>query len=74
VNFYEVTFSGLPADGLPGVDTVVSRDGGETMVRARDEAAVRALVEAILGRGGTLRGVTPQRERLEDLFMREIRR
>ena len=74
VNFYEVAFSGVPAEDLPGIESVVSRDGGESLVRAPDEAAVRALVEAILHRGGTLRGVAPQRESLEDLFMREIQR
>ena len=72
--FYEVTFSGLSSDGLPGVESVVSRDGGETLVRAPDEAAVRALAEAVLRRGGTLKGVVPQRESLEDLFLREIQR
>ena len=72
--FYEVTFSGLSSDGLPGVESVVSRDGGETLVRARDEAAVQALAEAVLRRGGTLKGVVPQRESLEDLFLREIHR
>jgi len=74
IHFYEVTFSGLSPDALPGIDSVVSRDGGEMLVRARDEAAVRALAGEILRRGGNLQSVVPQRESLEDLFLREIRR
>jgi hypothetical protein len=74
INFFEVAFSGVSADSLPGVDSIISRDGEGTLVRAPDEAAVRVLVEAILRGGGTLRAVIPQRERLEDLFLREIQR
>jgi ABC-2 type transport system ATP-binding protein len=74
VRFWEVAFAGVSADGLPGIDTVVSRDGEETLVRVKDEEAVRALVETVLARKGRIRGVAPQRERLEDLFLREIGR
>jgi hypothetical protein len=74
IQSYEVAFSGLPSDALPGIDSVVSRDGEQTLVRVRDEAAVRALVEAVLQSGGTLQAVIPQRERLEDLFLREVRK
>jgi ABC-2 type transport system ATP-binding protein len=74
VRFWEITFSGVPPDSLPGIESIVSRHGEETLVRARDEAGVRALVLAVLERGGTLRGVVPQRESLEDLFLREIQR
>ncbi len=74
IKFFEVTYSGPEAETLPGIEGVISRDGGETLVRVRDEAAVRALAEAILRQGGSLRAVVPQRERLEDLFLREITR
>lgn len=74
VNFWEVAFSGLAPDGLPGVDSVVSRDEGESLVRAPDEESVQRLVQAVMQQGGHLQSVTPQRERLEDLFLREIRR
>jgi ABC-2 type transport system ATP-binding protein len=74
IHSYEVSFSGIPAGSLPGIDSIISREGEGTLVRARDEAAVRSLVEAILQRGGTLQAVIPQREKLEDLFLREIQR
>jgi ABC-2 type transport system ATP-binding protein len=35
------------------------------------EAAVRAVVERVLADGAQLRSVTPKRETLEDLFVRE---
>jgi ABC-2 type transport system ATP-binding protein len=74
VHSYEVAYSGVSPGPLPGVEAVISQDGEGTLVRARDEAAVRSLVEEILKRGGTLRAVVPQREKLEDLFLREIQR
>jgi len=74
VKFWEVTFSGLSPEGLPGIESIVSRDRDEILVRAQDEDAVRVLVSAVLEKGGMLRGVVPQRERLEDLFLREIER
>ncbi len=74
VKFWEVTFSGLSPEGLPGIESIVSRDRDEILVRAEDEEAVRVLVSAVLEKGGRLRGVVPQREHLEDLFLREIGR
>ncbi|HXV21739.1 MAG TPA: ABC transporter ATP-binding protein [Desulfuromonadales bacterium] len=75
VRHWEVAFDGVPADAsLPGLDRVVSREGSSVLVTAKDEAAVRQLVRAVLDRGGSLQSVIPQRERLEDLFLREIGR
>jgi ABC-2 type transport system ATP-binding protein len=73
VDFWEVTFSGASSGTLPGIDSVISRDGDKTLVRARDEEAVKALAAAILREGGSLQGIVPHRERLEDLFLREIK-
>jgi ABC-2 type transport system ATP-binding protein len=74
IHSYEVTFSGVTTNSLPGVESTISRDGDKTLVRVRDESAVRCLVEEILRRGGSIVAVTPQREKLEDLFLREIQR
>src|SRR4030095_13040567 len=71
---WEVAFSGVDPAALPGIASVVSRERGETLVTASDEQAMRALVGAILAGGGRLQSVTPQRERLEDIFLREIRK
>ncbi|HEV8335729.1 MAG TPA: ABC transporter ATP-binding protein [Candidatus Polarisedimenticolia bacterium] len=73
VDFWEVTFSGVSPGTLPGIDAVISRDGDKTLVRARDEEAMKALAAAILREGGSLQGIVPHRERLEDLFLREIK-
>jgi ABC-2 type transport system ATP-binding protein len=73
VDFWEVTFSGASPGTLPGIEAVISRDGDKTLARARDEQAVQALAAAILRGGGSLQGIVPHRERLEDLFLREIK-
>jgi ABC-2 type transport system ATP-binding protein len=74
ITHWEVAFAGIPPDSLPGVLAVVSREGDETLVTSRDEETMRQLVRAILDRGGRLASVIPQRERLEDIFLREIQR
>jgi ABC-2 type transport system ATP-binding protein len=74
VKHWEIAFEGVAAEGLPGLERIVSRDGAKFLVTARDEGAMRALVGALLQQGGSLHSVLPQRERLEDLFLREIGR
>ena len=74
ITHWEVAFSGIPPDSLPGLSRVVSREGGRVLAASQDEKAMAQLVRAILERGGSLQSVIPQRERLEDIFLREIRR
>src|SRR6185436_359541 len=73
VTHWEVAFSGVDPISLPGISTVVSREGSETLATSRDEESMKELVRAILQSGGRLRSVIPQRESLEDIFLREIR-
>ena len=74
VTHWEVAFSGLAPDSLPGLSRVVSREGREVLGVCQDEEEMHVLVRAILERGGSLQSVVPQRERLEDIFLREIQR
>jgi ABC-2 type transport system ATP-binding protein len=74
VKHWEIAFEGVAPEGLPGLDRIVSQDGSKLLVTARDEDAVRALVGAVLRQGGSLHSVQPQRERLEDIFLREVAR
>jgi ABC-2 type transport system ATP-binding protein len=71
---WEVTFSGVSPEELPGIGTVVSRDADRTLARVGTEEEMKHLVRTVLERGGSLHAVVPQRERLEDIFMREIQK
>jgi ABC-2 type transport system ATP-binding protein len=52
---------------------ITTRDvGGALVMEVEGDAGVRAIVEAALAAGATLRSVAPKRERLEDLFVREV--
>jgi len=74
ITHWEVAFSGIPDTSLPGLSSVVSREGSKILATTRNEEAMRALVRAILERGGSLESVVPQKESLEDIFLREIRK
>jgi ABC-2 type transport system ATP-binding protein len=74
VTHWEVAFSGIDPAALPGIAAVVSREGNETLAASPNEESMKALVRAILERGGSLHSVIPQRESLEDIFLREISR
>jgi ABC-2 type transport system ATP-binding protein len=74
ITHWEVAFSGIASDTLPGVMSVVSREGNDTLVTCKDEESTRRLVRAILDGGGRLQSVIGQKERLEDIFLREIQR
>jgi len=74
VMHWEITFSGVSPESLPGLDQVVSREGDQVLGISRDEGSMRALVSSILEKGGNLQAIVPQRERLEDIFLREIRK
>jgi len=74
ITHWEVAFSGMDPASLPGIVAVVSREGNETLAASPNEESMKALVRAILEGGGSLHSVIPQRESLEDLFLREISR
>jgi len=70
----EVTIAGF-SDGLRealGPIAQVTRQVGDSLVmEVEGDAAVRAVVERVLADGARLQSVTPKRETLEDLFVRE---
>jgi ABC-2 type transport system ATP-binding protein len=71
---WEVTLAGVAPETLPGVEAILSREDEKVLVRCRTEEEMRGLVQALLAQGGRLHSVVPQRERLEDIFLREIQR
>lgn len=58
---------------LEGAELVTSR-GEETLWRYPAEASAEAILTAVHGAGGKLQALTPQRETLEDLFLRSLQR
>jgi ABC-2 type transport system ATP-binding protein len=70
----EVTVTGateaLAADLAAAVDST-RRVGDSLVMEVAGDAAVRTVVEKILAAGARLQSVTPKRETLEDLFVRE---
>jgi ABC-2 type transport system ATP-binding protein len=72
VRCFEVTVRGAP-ERMPGAEHL-SRSGDETLVRVADIDALAPLLEEVRQAGGEVISVWPQRDSLEDLFMREIGR
>jgi ABC-2 type transport system ATP-binding protein len=72
----EVVVSGAGANDalralLAGVATGMREAGGALVLEVEGDDAVRAVVERVLAQGARLESVTPKRETLEDLFVRE---
>jgi ABC-2 type transport system ATP-binding protein len=69
VHAWEVTVAGGD-DALPG--QVLSSRGGAVLRRVTSEAELRALLDAVQRSGARLVSLVPQRENLEQVFLREI--
>jgi ABC-2 type transport system ATP-binding protein len=54
-----------------GMASQVREAGGALVLEVEGEEAVRAVVERAFSSGARLESVTPKRETLEDLFVRE---
>jgi ABC-2 type transport system ATP-binding protein len=70
----EVTVAGFSEglrDALAPIAQVTRLVGDSLVMEVEGDAAVRAVVERVLADGAQLRSVTPKRETLEDLFVRE---
>jgi ABC-2 type transport system ATP-binding protein len=70
----EVTVAGFSdglRDALAPIAQVTRLVGDSLVMEVEGHAAVRAVVERVLADGAQLRSVTPKRETLEDLFVRE---
>jgi ABC-2 type transport system ATP-binding protein len=72
----EVVVSGAAANDalralLAGVATGMREAGGALVLDVEGDDAIRTVVERVLAQGARLESVTPKRETLEDLFVRE---
>ena len=56
---------------LAPIATAMREAGGALVLEVEGDDAVRAVVERVLSEGARLESVTPKRETLEDLFVRE---
>jgi ABC-2 type transport system ATP-binding protein len=70
----EVTVAGASEalrEALTPVATAIREAGGTLVLEVEGDEAVRSVVEHVLADGARLESVTPKRETLEDLFVRE---
>ncbi|PYS97491.1 MAG: multidrug ABC transporter ATP-binding protein [Acidobacteria bacterium] len=72
VRFWEVGLKGVREQGLP-CGQVVSRRDDQILVRVASQDELHRLLALVNGRGPSLLSVTPARQSLEDLFIREAR-
>ncbi len=72
VRFWEVAFQGLAPERVP-CGRVVSRLDDRLLVRVESRADLSSILGSLNGAGAHLLSVTPARESLEDLFLREVR-
>jgi ABC-2 type transport system ATP-binding protein len=73
IPFWEVTLRGIDGGELP-CGRVVSRRRDEVLVRVESRDDLQRILALCNGRGPGLVAVTPARQSLEDLFLRETRR
>jgi len=72
VRFWEVGLKGVREQGLP-CGRVVSRRDDQILVRVESQDELRRVLALVNGHGPSLLSVTPARQSLEDLFIREAR-
>ncbi|HEU4403467.1 MAG TPA: ABC transporter ATP-binding protein [Candidatus Polarisedimenticolia bacterium] len=72
VRFWEVALGGVRDAALP-CGLVVSRRDDQVLVRVESQGDLRRLIQSLNGHGTTLISVSPGRQSLEDLFLREVR-
>ncbi|HKB08516.1 MAG TPA: ABC transporter ATP-binding protein [Candidatus Polarisedimenticolia bacterium] len=70
VPYWEVAVRGAQEESLP-CGRVVSRRQDHILVRVDSQGDLRRLLSMLSGHGATLLSVTPARQSLEDLFIRE---
>jgi len=72
VPYWEVALRGVTDGGLP-CGSVVSRRDDRVLVRVESQGDLHRLLAILNGHGAQLVSVTPARQSLEDLFIREAR-
>jgi ABC-2 type transport system ATP-binding protein len=70
VKSFEVSVRGVPADRLPG--TLLSREGGRSLVDVSDVAELSRVLAAVQEHKGEVVSIFPRRDTLEDLFLQEV--
>jgi ABC-2 type transport system ATP-binding protein len=71
--FWEVTLAGVNGGDIP-CGRIVSRGADQVLVRVETQADLHRLLGAFNGNGARIVSVTPARQSLEDLLVREVRR
>lgn len=75
VHSWDVSYAGPPFDALalPGFEgALISVRGRESLVRVDQERDLNRVLEAVKSSGGSLISVSPRRETLEELYMKEV--
>ena len=72
VPYWEVALRGITDGGLP-CGSIVSRRDDRVLVRVESQGDLHRLLAILNGHGAQLVSVTPARQSLEDLFIREAR-
>jgi len=72
IPYWEVAFQGVVNGHLP-CGRIVSRREDRVLVRVESQVDLHRLLSALNGHGPRLVSVTPARQSLEDLFIREAR-
>ncbi len=72
VPYWEVALRGVTNGGLP-CGSVVSRRDDRVLIRVESQGDLHRLLAILNGHGAELVSVTPARQSLEDLFIREAR-
>ena len=70
-----MAYAGPPLEALALAGfggTLISARGRESLVRVDQESDLNRVLDAVKGSGGTLISVSPRRETLEDLYLREV--
>jgi len=71
--FWEVSLQGMNGDELP-CGRIVSGSADRILVRVESQDDLHRLLRVLNGHGARLLSVTPARQSLEDLLIREVRR
>jgi ABC-2 type transport system ATP-binding protein len=73
IRFWEVTLQGVDPSALISRVEVLRTSGNEMIARVHTQEDLDILLRAAVDRGARIRSVTPCRDTLEDIFLREVR-
>lgn len=70
--FWDIIFSRFDPEGVPVRKEILSRENDECLVRVHSEQDLNLFLEELKKSGGHVMSIIPQRETLEDLFIRKV--